>query len=82
MAQEERRVGDRSRRGDDRYLFLEALISARSCLYLSYQGADSKNNSPRQPSLVLSELMDYLPEGMAGTLIQSQADQASAITFA
>jgi exodeoxyribonuclease V gamma subunit len=63
MAKEERRVGDRSRRGDDRYLFLEALISARSCLYLSYQGTDSKNNSPRQPSLILSELMDYLQEG-------------------
>ena len=63
MAQEERRVGDRSRRGDDRYLFLEALISARSCLYLSYQGADSKNNSPRQPSLVVSELMEYLQRG-------------------
>ena len=63
MAQEERRVGDRSRRGDDRYLFLEAMISARSCLYLSYQGTDSKNNSPRQPSLILSELMDYLARG-------------------
>ena len=63
MAKEERRVGDRSRRGDDRYLFLEALISARSCLYLSYQGSDSKNNSPRQPSLILSELMDYLSRG-------------------
>jgi len=63
MAHKERRVGDRSRRGDDRYLFLEALISARSCLYLSYQGADGKNNSPRQPSLMLSELMDYLTHG-------------------
>tara|TARA_B100000767_G_scaffold248450_1_gene249359 strand:+ start:1083 stop:4475 length:3393 start_codon:yes stop_codon:yes gene_type:complete len=63
MAKEERRVGDRSRRGDDRYLFLEALISARSCLYMSYQGTDSKNNSPRQPSLILSELMDYLQRG-------------------
>lgn len=63
MAQEGRRVGDRSRRGDDRYLFLEALISARECLYLSYQGSDSKNNSPRQPSLVVSELMEYLQNG-------------------
>lgn len=63
MAQQERRVGDRSRRGDDRYLFLEALISARSCLYLSYQGADSKNNAPRQPSLMVTELMDYLARG-------------------
>ncbi len=74
MAQEERRVGDRSRRGDDRYLFLEALISARSCLYFSYQGVDSKNNSPRQPSLVLSELMDYLTRGYGWNFNPTQAD--------
>ena len=74
MAQKERRVGDRSRRGDDRYLFLEALISARSCLYLSYQGIDSKNNSPRQPSLVLSELMDYLKLGYGWNFKSSQTD--------
>jgi len=74
MAQEERRVGDRSRRGDDRYLFLEALISARSCLYLSYQGVDSKNNSPRQPSLVLSELMDYLTKGYGWNFNPAQPD--------
>jgi len=74
MAQEERRVGDRSRRGDDRYLFLEALISARSCLYLSYQGTDSKNNSSRQPSLVLSELMDYLNRGYGWNFNQTQTD--------
>tara|TARA_B110000240_G_scaffold67229_1_gene76578 strand:+ start:512 stop:3925 length:3414 start_codon:yes stop_codon:yes gene_type:complete len=73
MAQEERRVGDRSRRGDDRYLFLEALISARSCLYLSYQGTDNKNNSPRQPSLILSELMDYLHRGYGWSFDQAQS---------
>jgi len=74
MVQEDRRVGDRSRRGDDRYLFLEALISARSCLYLSYQGVDSKNNSPRQPSLVLSELMDYLTKGYGWNFNPTQPD--------
>ncbi|HCH33734.1 MAG TPA: exodeoxyribonuclease V subunit gamma [Oceanospirillaceae bacterium] len=63
MSQHQRRVGDRSRRGDDRYLFLEALISARQSLYLSYQGVDSKNNAPRQPSLMVTELMDYLGRG-------------------
>lgn len=57
------RLGDRSRRGDDRYLFLEALISARDKLYLSYQGSDIKNNQERQPSLLLKELIDYLNAG-------------------
>jgi exodeoxyribonuclease V gamma subunit len=60
MAKEPPRIGDRSRRGDDRYLFLEALISCRDKLYLSYQGHDIKTNNQREPSLVLNELMDYL----------------------
>ncbi|WP_157447257.1 exodeoxyribonuclease V subunit gamma [Catenovulum agarivorans] len=61
----EYRLGDRSRRSDDRYLFLEALISARDKLYLSYQGRDVKNNSVREPSLILKELMNYLALGYA-----------------
>jgi len=54
------RLGDRSRRGDDRYLFLEAIISTRNFLYLSYQGRSIKNNNERQASIVLKELMEYL----------------------
>ena len=60
MAMQPPRKGDRSRRGDDRYLFLEALISCRDKLYLSYQGHDIKTNNSREPSLVLQELTDYL----------------------
>ncbi len=56
-------LGDRSRRGDDRYLFLEAIISARQSLYLSYQGRSIKNNTEMQPSIVLKELMEYLTQG-------------------
>ena len=63
MAGPDRRVGDRSRRLEDRYLFLEAIISARESLYLSYQGNDVKNNSERQPSLVLGEFLDMLDTG-------------------
>ena len=63
MAGPERRMGDRSRRLEDRYLFLEAIISARESLYLSYQGNDVKNNSERQPSLVLAEFLDMLKFG-------------------
>jgi len=54
------RMGDRSRKADDRYLFLEAIISARQALYLSYQGRSIKTNTEKQPSLVLKELMEYL----------------------
>lgn len=62
-------LGDRSRRGDDRYLFLEAIISARRALYLSFQGRNIKNNKERQPSLVLKELMEYLARGYGWRLL-------------
>lgn len=52
--------GDRSRREDDRYLFLEALLSARQMLYISYVGKDIRDNSPRLPSVLVSELLDYI----------------------
>lgn len=55
--------GDRSRRLDDRYLFLEALLSAREQLYFSYQGFSQKDNSPLSPSILLSELMEYCQQG-------------------
>ncbi|GEA13004.1 exodeoxyribonuclease V subunit gamma [Alteromonas sp. KUL49] len=63
MAQSSRKIGDRSRRLEDRYLFLEALISARDSIYLSYQGNDVRNNNERQTSLVLGELLDVLING-------------------
>lgn len=57
------RPGDRSRRVDDRWLFLEALLSARDVFHVSYVGRDQRKNEVRQPSVVVSELMDYLRDG-------------------
>lgn len=54
------RPGDRNRRDDDRYLFLEALISARSVFYISWLGRNQTDNSLRPPSVVVSDLIDYL----------------------
>jgi len=62
MARKPRR-GDRSRRRDDRYLFLEALLSARDALYLSWVGNDERDNSVKVPSVVIDELLDYLRQG-------------------
>ena len=59
MSQKPRR-GDRSRRDDDRYLFLEALISAQQMLYISYIGRSIQDNSERFPSVLVQELMDYI----------------------
>ncbi len=52
-------ASDRTRRLDDRYLFLEALISAREIFYISYLGNSVRDNSVKTPSVVLSELLDY-----------------------
>ena len=57
------RPGDRSRRQDDRYLFLEALLSARQTFYISYAGQSIEDNSNRPPSVLVSELLDYIEEG-------------------
>ena len=58
-----RRLGDRSRRDEDRYLFLEAILSARESLWLSYKSRDQKEDKPMTPSVVLAELFDYLNSG-------------------
>ena len=54
------RPGDPSRRDDDRQIFLEALLSARETLYLSYCGLSPKDDSESPPSVVVSELLDHV----------------------
>ncbi len=62
------RPGDRSRREDDRYLLLEALLSAREKLYISWVGRSVRDNSERPPSVLVAQLRDHLRNGwrMAG----------------
>ncbi|HXJ58791.1 MAG TPA: exodeoxyribonuclease V subunit gamma [Verrucomicrobiae bacterium] len=57
------RLGDRSTREDDRYLFLETLLSARDRLYLSYVGQSLRDNSVMPPSVLVSELLDCIGRG-------------------
>ncbi|MBI5589027.1 MAG: exodeoxyribonuclease V subunit gamma [Deltaproteobacteria bacterium] len=57
------RPGDRSRREDDRYLFLEALLSAREKLYISYIGRSIRDNSEQMPSVLVAQFRDYLKAG-------------------
>ncbi len=51
--------GDRSLRDEDRYLFLESLISARTSFYISYIGQGLQDNSEIPPCVLVSELTDY-----------------------
>ena len=57
------RAGDRSRREDDRYLFLEAVLSARQKLYISWQGHRSTDNSEQPPSVLVAQLIEFLNGG-------------------
>jgi exodeoxyribonuclease V gamma subunit len=60
------RRGDRSGREDDRYLFLEAILSARRRLYVSYVGASVRDNSAIPPSVLVAELLDTLDRRFGG----------------
>ena len=64
-----RRRGDRSLRDEDRYLFLETLVSAQERLHISYTGQSDRDNSVIPPSVVVAELLDYVGRGfiVAGT---------------
>lgn len=78
MGQEIKR-GDRLKRDEDRYLFLESILSARDWLYISYVGQSPHDNSELPPSVLVSELMDYLERcapGCCETLLTKHPLQA------
>jgi exodeoxyribonuclease V gamma subunit len=47
----------------DRYLFLENILSARNYLILSYPESGSKGEKNASPSLLITELFEYLDKG-------------------
>ena len=53
----QRRHGDRSTRDDDRYLFLQLFSSAQDVFYVSWLGADPRDGSSREPSVLVGELL-------------------------
>lgn len=75
------RAGDRSRREDDRYLFLEALLSAREKLYISWQGNSATDNAEQPPSVLVAQLLDYVQLHW-GTAIQAQKQPLQAFSSA
>ena len=54
--------GDRSKRLDDRYLFLEALLSAQDIFYVSYIGKGVRDNKDKPRSVVVNEWWRYLSD--------------------
>ncbi len=51
------RLGDRALRDDDRQLFLEALLSARDAILITYCGRSPKDDTVRPPSVLLDQLL-------------------------
>ncbi|NOU49549.1 exodeoxyribonuclease V subunit gamma [Pseudoalteromonas sp. JBTF-M23] len=70
-----RQKGDRSRKFDDRYLFLEALLSAREHFYISYIGRSCYNNEPQMPSVLVSELLEYVDRSFKYENIESKPSE-------
>jgi exodeoxyribonuclease V gamma subunit len=60
------RPGDRARRDHDRQLMLEAVLSARRTLYISWAGHHVRDNSEQPPSVLVSQLREYLAAGWRG----------------
>ncbi|RUO43960.1 exodeoxyribonuclease V subunit gamma [Aliidiomarina taiwanensis] len=72
------RPGDRGRREDDRYLFLEALLSARKKLVISWVGRSIRDNTERPPSVLVGQLRDHIQAGW--TLTNSDESILAALT--
>lgn len=60
------RPGDRSRPAEDRYLFLEAILSARRNLLLFYQGQSLKDGSALPPAVPLTEFLGCMQQSFPG----------------
>lgn len=54
--------GDRAKRNDDRYVFLEALLAARERFLVFYLGNTLRDGKELPPAVVVEELIDSLAE--------------------
>ncbi len=86
LMQYQRMRGDRNRNTDDRYLFLEAILSAKEILYLSYIGKSIRDNSDLFPSLLIDELTRYIDQVATidtqhDSLVSAPSSASDAITF-
>ncbi|MFZ7217258.1 exodeoxyribonuclease V subunit gamma [Avibacterium avium] len=64
LMQYHQQKGDRFKRDDDRNLFLEALVSAQDYFYLSYVGHSIIDDEPKEPSVLVNQLLDYVAENL------------------
>ena len=77
------RKGDRSGRADDRYQFLEVLLSTRQRLIMTYIGQSISTNAAIPPSVVISEFIEVLRDSyqLADLIIQHPLQSFSSRYF-
>ncbi len=69
------RPGDRARRDDDRMLMLEALLSARRVLSISWAGRSVRDNTEQPPSVLVSQLRDHLAAGWGAEVVDQRTTE-------
>lgn len=74
LQQTPRRRGDRSRRLEDQYMFLEAVLAARSRLHLSCTGRSVRDNSDLAQSPVLREFVETAVRSMATAAVAGKGE--------
>ncbi|MEX2381025.1 MAG: exodeoxyribonuclease V subunit gamma [Opitutales bacterium] len=79
-------LGDHRVRDEDRQLFLDCILNAKERLYISYIGQSDKSNEAIPPSLLVSELQQFLaraPESAAigGVIVRHPLQEWSRTNF-
>jgi exodeoxyribonuclease V gamma subunit len=69
------RPGDRSRFDDDRQLMLDAVLSARRVLYMSWTGRSERDNTEQPPSVLVSQWRDYLAAGWSADVVANRTTE-------
>jgi exodeoxyribonuclease V gamma subunit len=70
------RVGERDVRSEDRQLFLDAIMSARQRLVITYTGFNESTGQPRPPSVPLREFLDVVERTAGAEVVQEHRSQA------
>ena len=78
LMQDDYRPGDRDRRNDDQYLFLEALMSVRDSLHISWIGRDISKNEDRPPCTLVAQLRDLVDHCWQTSLVDKHGKSISA----
>ncbi len=69
------RAGDRARRDDDRQLMLDALLSARQRLYVSWSGRSARDDSEQPPSILVAQLREHLVQRFGAEAVEARTDR-------